>query len=61
MTEKRGIELEELRCVKCKHLLAKLECDALKVGKLLEIKCGTCNAFLTMIGDEPDSHHSLTR
>jgi phage FluMu protein Com len=56
MTTPRGaIELEELRCVKCKQLLAKIERDALKPGRLLEIKCGKCNAFRTEIGDERDS------
>lgn len=50
-----AIELVELRCVKCKQLLAKIERGALKPGRLLEIKCGKCNAFRTDIGDEPDS------
>mgnify|MGYP001606997304 CR=1 FL=1 len=55
MTEKRGIEFIDLRCVKCHQLLARLERAALRIGKLLEIKCAKCNAFFTMIGDEPDS------
>ena len=58
MTEKRGIEWVDLRCVKCHQLLAKIEVEALQVGKLLEIKCGKCNAFFTLIGDEPDSQRS---
>jgi len=55
-TPTRGvIDLMELRCAKCHTLLGKRECDALKPGRLLEIKCPKCNAFLTEIGDEPDS------
>uniref|UniRef100_A0A6M3J8A9 Putative translational regulator n=1 Tax=viral metagenome TaxID=1070528 RepID=A0A6M3J8A9_9ZZZZ len=55
------IELVELRCVKCHQLLAKIEADALRIGKLLEIKCAKCNAFFTTIGDEPDSQRLDSR
>lgn len=55
MTSPRVIELEEIRCSRCKRLLLKLERSALKEGKLLEVKCGACNAYCTKIGDERDS------
>ncbi len=49
------VTLEDVRCPKCRKLLAKMEAGALKPGQLLEIKCGACNAYCTRIGDEPDS------
>ena len=56
MSTRNAIEWREMRCAKCRALLGKAERDALKPGKLIEIKCPKCNAFLTEIGDEPDSH-----
>jgi len=57
-TGARAIVLDEVRCPKCRKLLAKMEEAALKPGRLLEIKCGACNAYCTRIGDEPDSQRS---
>ena len=55
MSQKGAIAWTEMRCAKCHALLAKRESDALKPGKLIEIKCPKCNAFLTEIGDESNS------
>jgi phage FluMu protein Com len=49
-----AVVLEEIRCPKCRKLLGKMEPHALRAGRLLEIKCGACNAFCTRIGDEAD-------
>lgn len=50
-----SVDWHELRCAKCRALLGKVERDALKAGKLIEIKCPKCNAFLTAMGDESNS------
>ena len=54
MSTARTVQLEDVRCAKCRKLLLKIEPHALREGKLLEVKCA-CNAYTTRIGDEPDS------
>ena len=49
-----AVVLEDVRCPKCRKLLAKMEPQALRAGRLLEIKCGACNAYCTRIGDEAE-------
>ena len=40
----------EMRCVRCRRLLQKVEQDALRPGKRLEIKCGHCKAMNDLVG-----------
>lgn len=35
--------IDDLRCEKCKKLLAKTKISAVKVDGFIEIKCGKCN------------------
>ncbi len=43
-------DLKEVRCHKCKKLLCKVEQEALRPGKLVEIKCHGCNVMNYSIG-----------
>jgi phage FluMu protein Com len=54
-TPARPVVLDDVRCPRCKKLLAKIEPGALRTGKLIEYKCPGCNAYRTDIGDEHDS------
>ena len=40
----------EMRCVRCRRLLQKIEQHALRPGKRLEIKCGHCKAMNDLVG-----------
>jgi len=39
-----------MRCVRCRHLLQKVELGALRPGKRLEIKCVRCKLFNYLVG-----------
>jgi phage FluMu protein Com len=49
------IRREEMRCVRCRHLLQKVERDALRVGKSLEIKCPHCKVINYLVGMSADT------
>ena len=49
------IRWEEMRCVRCRHLLQKVERDALCVGKCLEIKCPHCKVINYLVGMSADT------
>lgn len=42
-------KLEEWRCALCRRLLGRLDPDAMKPGKVLEVKC-ECNALQYKFG-----------
>jgi phage FluMu protein Com len=42
----------EMRCVRCRRLLQKIERQALRPGKRLEIKCGHCKAMNDLVGTD---------
>ena len=44
------IRWHEMRCVRCQHLLQKVELEALRPGKRLEIKCVRCKMFNYLVG-----------
>ena len=46
----RPIRWQEMRCVRCRHLLQKVELEALRPGKRLEIKCVRCKTFNYLVG-----------
>lgn len=48
-----GIQWEEIRCCACGRLLQKIERQALRPGKHIEIKCSRCKAINRMVGPEP--------
>jgi phage FluMu protein Com len=45
----------EMRCLRCRHLLQKVERDALRPGKCLEIKCPHCKVINSLIGRPADA------
>lgn len=45
-----SLELSDVRCPHCDRLLARMEPDALREGKIIEWKCGKCEKYLTKIG-----------
>jgi phage FluMu protein Com len=49
----RTIRWQEMRCVRCSHLLQKVELEALRPGKRLEIKCVRCKMFNYLVGALP--------
>jgi phage FluMu protein Com len=44
------IRWQEMRCARCGHLLQKVELEALRPGKRLEIKCVRCKMFNYLVG-----------
>jgi phage FluMu protein Com len=46
---------QEMRCVRCGRLLQKVEVNALRPGKHLEIKCAHCKVMNYLVGVETDS------
>lgn len=52
---KGRLRWKELRCVRCRRLLLKVEDNALRPGKRLEIKCGHCKVLNYLVGVETDS------
>lgn len=47
--------LADVRCPKCDRLLARMEADALRPGKVIEWKCGKCDRHYTAMGaDQSD-------
>ena len=50
-----ALVLADVRCPKCDRLLARMEADALRPGKLIEWKCGKCERYYTAVGaDQTD-------
>jgi len=45
-----SLDLADVRCPHCDRLLARMEPDALRAGKIIEWKCGKCEKFLTVMG-----------
>ena len=45
-----SLDLVDVRCVKCKHLLARMERDAVREHRVIEWKCSSCGAFRTEMG-----------
>ena len=52
---KSRLRWQEMRCVRCGRLLQKVEENALRPGKHLEIKCGHCKVMNYLVGVETDS------
>jgi phage FluMu protein Com len=50
VSPRRTIRWQEMRCVRCQHLLQKVELEALRPGKRLEIKCVRCKMFNYLVG-----------
>jgi phage FluMu protein Com len=48
------IRWREMRCVRCSRLLQKVEEQALRPGRRLEIKCSHCKVMNYLVGEEPD-------
>jgi phage FluMu protein Com len=48
------VRWQEMRCVRCGRLLQKVEENALRPGKQLEIKCGHCKVMNYLVGVETD-------
>ena len=55
VSTKRRLRWQEMRCVRCGRLLQKVEENALRPGKRLEIKCGHCKVMNYLVGVETDS------
>jgi phage FluMu protein Com len=49
------VRWREMRCVRCGRLLQKVEENALRPGKHLEIKCGHCKVMNYLVGTEADT------
>jgi phage FluMu protein Com len=49
----RRVRWLEMRCVRCAHLLQKVEEEALRPGKRLEVKCGRCKVINYLVGGHP--------
>ena len=57
-TPAAAVDLRDVRCRgratpdgdECGRLLARMEPDALRAGRLLEFKCGKCDRTVTLIG-----------
>ncbi len=49
---KKRLRWQEMRCVRCGSLLQKVEENALRPGKRLEIKCGHCKVMNYLVGVE---------
>lgn len=47
----RRIRWREMRCARCRHLLQKIEDEALRPGKRLEIKCAHCKVMNYLVGE----------
>ena len=50
-----SFDLADVRCPHCDRLLARMEPDALRDGKIVEWKCGKCDKFLTVMGHAEDT------
>lgn len=46
------VRWREMRCVRCGRLLQKVEQEALRPGKRLEIKCPHCKVVNYLTGDD---------
>lgn len=51
---KSRLRWQEMRCVRCGRLLQKVEENALRPGKHLEVKCGHCKVMNYLVGVETD-------
>jgi phage FluMu protein Com len=49
---KSRLRWREMRCLRCARLLQKVEENALRPGKRLEIKCGHCKVMNYLVGVE---------
>jgi phage FluMu protein Com len=47
------IQWQEMRCARCARLLQKVEEQALRPGRRLEIKCAHCKLMNYLVGEEP--------
>ena len=52
---KNRVRWQEMRCAHCGRLLQKVEENALRPGKQLEIKCGHCKVMNYLVGGEPNN------
>jgi phage FluMu protein Com len=48
----RGVRWQEMRCVRCARLLQRIEEEALRPGRRLEIKCTHCKLINYKVGEE---------
>lgn len=46
------VRWHEMRCVRCRRLLQKVEEHALRPGRRLEIKCSHCKVLNYLVGQE---------
>lgn len=49
-SSKGRVRWQEMRCVRCGRLLQKVEENALRPGKQLEIKCSHCKVMNYLVG-----------
>jgi len=47
------VRWQEMRCVRCSRLLQKVEENALRPGRRLEIKCTHCKVMNYLVGEDP--------
>jgi phage FluMu protein Com len=45
------VRWQEMRCMRCSHLLQKVEEHALRPGRRLEIKCSHCKVLNYLVGE----------
>jgi phage FluMu protein Com len=55
------VQWREMRCVRCGRLLQKVEENALRPGKRLEIKCGHCTVINYLVGMELNAEPAIDR
>lgn len=53
------VRWQEMRCIRCGRLLQKVEENALRPGKHLEIKCGHCKVMNYLVGVQTDTQVSV--
>jgi len=59
ISTRRRLRWQEMRCVCCGRLLQKVEENALRPGKRLEVKCGHCKVMNYLVGIETETTNPL--
>ena len=54
----KKVRWQEMRCLRCRRLLQKIEEHALRPGRRLEIKCTHCKVLNYLVGEEPQRRAS---
>ena len=55
------VQWREMRCLRCGRLLQKVEDNALRPGKRLEIKCRHCTVINYLVGVELNAEPVIDR